>query len=140
MNHKQLVALVGSVALFLLLELFPPWRYEYAYGASAQAPSGQHRCPAGYSFVSHPPPVRPYGKMLALCNDSEIPASDKIAIRLETWRLNWQRGILALLAAGLSLVLSQPLTRSKQLLGRSFLALGFVVLGLYVVNVWAAYL
>ena len=127
MTAKQRSILVISILLFLVSELFPPWRYEYQY-----IESFRHKCPAGYSFISQPPAVKSYDEMLSLCMTSEVPSPEQISTHKDSYRLNWQRVILLLLSVGILLALSDKRVRLKLVLGRILSGLGIVILLLYI--------
>jgi hypothetical protein len=134
MNNRRVAVLMSLVIFFLLLELLPPWRYEYAF-----IETYKHICPAGYSFITRPPAVRAYSEMLGRCYTSDVPSHETIAVRKDASRLNWQRGILALMTVGLLLVLSAPKTRLNSVLGSLFLLSGLATLVLYAIYIQVAY-
>src|SRR5688500_6641991 len=48
---RQRVALIGAVAIFVGMGVFPPWTYTFSYPGSKQAK------PAGYAAIWSPPPA-----------------------------------------------------------------------------------
>ena len=133
-NTEQRAIIILAVALFIISELFPPWRYEYQY-----VQEFKHLCPAGFSFIAHPPAVRPYDEMLRLCGVSDVPSPEQISTHIDLWRLNCQRLILLLLGGGLFLNLHSPSSRIKSVISGILLTLGTIVSGLYILIVLVGY-
>ncbi len=136
---EQRAVIIIAVALFTLSELFPPWRYEYRWGPEYHyIDDYKHLCPAGYSFIAHPPPVRPNNEMLRLCRVSDVPPLEKISTQKDLWLLNCQRLIL-LLGSSFFLGLSTRRTKIHTVVGGILLSLGTIITGLYILTVLVGY-
>jgi hypothetical protein len=126
MNAKQGRILVFAMFLTLISELYPPWIYEYAY-----VDEFQHKCPAGYSFITRPPAVKTWDEMRSICATSEVPL-EKIRTSKDLIRLNWQRLILFSVAAGFFLYFARKNDRLQAILSRTILGIAFALLALYI--------
>lgn len=125
MNFKQRILILVFAIIFSLSELFPPWQYEYAY-----IDTYKHLCPAGYSFFTHPPAIRPYDEMLKICAASEV-SYEKITTHKDSDKLTLQRIILIVASSGLWLIFLDQRSRIKLLMGSLLLVVGILASLLY---------
>ncbi len=120
MTIRQKQLLVVSATLFLLMELFPPWSYEFPEASSIY--------PAGYHFRFSPPPLKSPEEMREIFPAAK-PFKNReplFRVRLDSLRLMAQRLVAIPLIIGLMILLKKSLSPVTWVVGGLFLCVGFI--------------
>lgn len=117
-RQKQLLAV--SAALFLVMDLFPPWNYEY--------PNASAHLPAGYQFRFSPPPLKSQEEMRKMFHATHYPPGKEIffGVRIDYLRLDAQRLVALPWVIGLLILLKKSLSLIVRIVGWMFLGLGLI--------------
>jgi hypothetical protein len=121
MNAKQWTILFVAVALFALSELVPPWLYRCESGLLY---------PAGYSFVTKPPPIKD------ICPRS-VPIPPLPTVVSNPTRLNAQRAAIILFAVGFLLLMKNGRTKLGVVAASLVICAGVVGLLYFLFVIWA---
>ncbi len=131
LNIKQRFVLIVATILFLVSELFPPWRYEYSYLTFTNT------CPAPHRFITRPPAVPNYSELQKLCTTSD--PMENIKTRKDMGRLNWQRTTLVFLAFGMFLAFNDRKSIAVKVVAAIVLAIGLFLLAGYMLLLYFTY-
>lgn len=131
MSQSQRIVLITATLFLLCSEIVPPWQYQYNYLNFTST------CPAGYDFVTQPPPLPSDSKTQMRCFGSD-PVTD-IKVRRDVGRSNLQRMILGSIALGLFLQLGDRKTRKMRVFSAIVLAVGVLLLLGYVMLLYFTY-
>lgn len=131
MNLKQFSIFIAIIFISLFSELFPPWQYEYDFHYDTGY-TIHGTCPAGYSFITHPPQARKYDEMEIICLVDSDGALGEIKVYKSMNRLNSQRVFLLLITSSLSLKWFSKSRKSILALSNIILGVTAVILALYI--------
>ncbi len=126
LNIKQKVIILITALTIALMELYPPWIYEFPEISWAHS--------AGYHIIFNPPPPKSPEEIQNISRPASraVNQPSRFKVSLDYKRLIAQDAVLLLIAIGMVVILKKSSTALSNSIGGVFLIFGIVGLLLFI--------